>query len=57
VTSACPVAKFTVATTLSIPLSFFSTRAAHAAHVIPPIARPTRRDADDASSVTVADDT
>ncbi len=50
VASACPVAKFTVATTLSIPLSFFSTRAAHAAHVIPPIAKPTWRGVDDVSS-------
>ena len=38
-------------------VEFFSTRTAHAAHVIPPIARPTWRGADDASSVTVADDT
>ena len=51
------VAKFTVAQTPSIALSFFSTRAAHAAHVIPWTERSTSRGADDASPVTAADDT
>ena len=56
-TVAFSVAKFTVAQTPPIALSFFSTRAAHAAHVIPRTARPTSRGADDASPVTAADDT
>jgi hypothetical protein len=34
---AFPVAKLTLAATPPIPVSFFSTRAAHAAHVIPSI--------------------
>ena len=34
-TAAFPVAKFALAATPSTALSFFSTRAAHAAHVIP----------------------
>ena len=37
-TRAVSVAKLTVAVTPSSLLSFFSTRAAHEAHVIPPIA-------------------
>jgi hypothetical protein len=57
VTVAFSVAKFTVAETLSIALSCFSTRAAHAAHVIPWTARSTFRGADDASPVTATDDT
>src|ERR1039458_4454688 len=56
-TKACPVAKLTVALTWSMAFSFFSTRAAHAAQVIPWTANPTCRGADDASGVTVADDT
>ena len=36
-TLACSVAKFTVAATPSILLSFFSIRAAQEAHVMPPI--------------------
>jgi hypothetical protein len=51
------VAKFTVARTLPIALSFFSTRAAQAAHVMPWIERSTCRGADDVPSVTAADDT
>jgi len=35
VTAAFPVAKFALAATPSTALSFFFTRAAHAAHVIP----------------------
>jgi len=35
VTATFPVAKLTLAATPSTALSFFSTRAAHAAHVIP----------------------
>jgi hypothetical protein len=50
-------AKFTVAQTSSIELSFFSTRAAHAAQVIPETERSTSRGVDDASPVTAADDT
>jgi hypothetical protein len=57
VTAAFPVAKFTVARTPLIALSFFSTRAAHAAQVIPWTERSTSRDADDASPVTADDDT
>ena len=56
-TAAFPVAKFTVARTPPIALSFFSIRAAHAAHVIPWTERSTSRDGDDASPVTAADDT
>jgi hypothetical protein len=41
VTVAFSVAKFTVARTSSIALSLFSTRAAHAAHVIPRIESST----------------
>ena len=41
-TRAVSVAKLTVAVTPCSLLSFFSTRAAHEAHVIPPIARSTR---------------
>jgi hypothetical protein len=51
------VAKFTVAVTPPTALSFFSTRAAHAAHVIPAIENSSSRGADDASPVTAADDT
>ena len=54
---ALSVARFTVAQTSSIALSFFSTRAAHAAHVIPRTERSISRGADDASPVTAADDT
>jgi hypothetical protein len=57
VTVARPVAKFTVAWTLSIALRVFSTRAAHAAQVIPRTERSTSRDVDDAGPVTAADDT
>jgi hypothetical protein len=57
VTVALSVAKFTVACTLSTALSFFSTRAAHAAHVIPRIKKSTCRGMEDASPVTAADDT
>ena len=46
-TAALPVAKFTVARTPPIALSFFSIRAAHAAHVIPWTERSTSRDGDD----------
>ncbi len=42
-TVACSVAKLTVATTPSSRLSFFSTRAAHDAHDIPPMARVISR--------------
>jgi hypothetical protein len=51
------VAKFTVARTLSIALRVFSTRAAHAAQVIPRTERSTSRGADEARPVTAADDT
>jgi hypothetical protein len=54
---AASVAKFTVAATPSIVLSFFSTRAAHDAQVIPWTHNFISWDADDASPVTAADDT
>jgi len=54
---AAPVAKFTVASTPSIVLSFFSTRAAHEAQVIPRTDNFISWGADDASPVTAADDT
>ena len=44
-TRAVPVAKLTVALTPSSLPSFFSTRAAHEAQVIPPIASSTARTA------------
>ena len=52
-----PVAKFTVAETSSRALSFFCTRAAHAAQVIPPIDRPTSRGAGAAPPLPAAADT
>ena len=54
---AAPVAKFTVAATPSMVLSFFSTRAAHAAQVIPWTDNFISWGADDASPVTAVDDT
>ena len=54
---AASVAKFTVAATSSIVLSFFSTRAAHAAQVIPWTDNFISWGADDASPVTAVDDT
>ena len=44
-TRAVPVAKLTVAVTPSSLLSFFSTRAAHEAQVIPPMVSSTARTA------------
>ena len=55
-TVAFSVAKFTVATTSPIALRFFSTRAAHEAHVIPRIESSTSLNDDDTSPVTAADD-
>src|SRR5579871_4225218 len=56
VTVALPVAKFTAAVTSVKRLSFFSTRAAHAAHIMPRIESPTSRNSgDDAVPVTEAD--
>jgi len=56
VTVARPVAKFTAAVTSSKALSFFSTRAAHAAHVIPRTASSTScNPGDDVMPVTAAD--
>ena len=52
-----PVAKFTVAETSLIALSFFCTRAAHDAQVIPRSENSSCRGADDAGSVTAPDDT
>ena len=52
-----PVAKFTVAETPSMALRFLSTRAAHAAQVIPVTGNPTSPDTEDAAPVTAADDT
>jgi hypothetical protein len=53
---AVSVAKFTVAETSSSALSFFSTRAAHAAHVIPWIESSTSLDSSaDAVPVIAAD--
>ena len=57
VTMAASVAKFTVAATPSIVLSFFSTRAAHDAQVIPWTDNFISWGADDASPVTAVDDT
>ena len=57
VTMAASVAKLTVATTPSIVLSFFSTRAAHDAQVIPWTDNFISWGADDASPVTAVDDT
>jgi len=56
VTVARPVAKFTVALTLSVVLSL-SIRAAHAADVIPRTERPISGGVDGASPVTATDDT
>src|SRR5882757_10963963 len=56
VTVAFSVAKFTDAKTFSIVLSFFSTLAAHAAHVIPWIESSTSLGPDGASPVNAADD-
>jgi hypothetical protein len=51
-----PVAKFTAAVTSSKAESFFSTRAAHAAHVIPLTASSTsRHPGNDARPVIAAD--
>ena len=56
VTAAFPVAKFTAAVTSSSVPSFFSTRAAHAAHVIPRIESSTSRNpAASSVPVTAAD--
>ena len=55
-TVARPVAKFTAAVTSSKAESFFSTRAAHAAHVIPWTESSTScNPGDDAVPVTAAD--
>jgi hypothetical protein len=54
---AASVAKLTVATTPSMALSFFSTRAAHDAQVIPWTDNFFSWGADDAAPVTAADDT
>ena len=54
---AASVAKFTVAATPSMVLSFFSTRAAHDAQVIPWTDNLISWGADDTSPVTAVDDT
>ena len=54
---AASVAKLTVAATPSMVLSFFSTRAAHDAQVIPWTDNFISWGADDASPVTAVDDT
>ena len=53
-TAAFSVAKFTDAATPSIALRFFSTLAAHAAHVIPRTESSTSRSPDDALPVSAA---